>query len=938
MYAGGLPHGFRRVTTKSAARRREEVLREWCEAATAKAREASGRQDLAWKQSGEGIYRYHCPNPDGGHQWKGDDQTAWVRVGKDGRIEAGCRVCAPKGSEQEAAYTETMKDLLGWEDEDKASSSGFVFIRSHDYDTCDGRFTVRRIKYRGKHGNSRSDWMTHVKDNSLRGLFARFKRLGLKELREAEYPSLANTYHMVHFYQHQRFRQHDGSLTDFYSAVVVEGEKDAETFNAIMSVANHALIATTLPHQTITSLAPHHVEVLKDKRVILIGDNDKGGQAFVEHWSAAVWGIASAVKVFPREVFGEGRIEKGVNKGAPVGRDFTEWVEVERGTGRSDREIADEIAGILTRTEKLLEPLAQPKAWKQKLRTNQKGGISASNLLNGKIVWTEHPMLAGRLWLNILTAQIEVHDPPWEPGTVTVGAKRAASLCSIWLDEESEVMLSASTLEDSASACADKRNPHEDLISEPWDGVPRMDGLFTNYIPLNVNQVAAAALSRVFMGDLAAKAQGELVPQRAIIGIGTDEPLDLARALAGEAGGVHRGVVREALGFTRSGVLLVQTNMEPIADKRVAWASFPALFGPSVWHERQHLHVPSPAFIAAGVMPSDPRTAGTIDERCFALALAGKPMMEQLANDAPQLFAEAVVRLEELKAQPVPSRESVTTLDAEIELRNYELVYQTVEQFSTLALPMNRPVGYDYLTDASPRQEPLDHVIRDQWMLVMGPMLAQQWRTRGEIISVFNAAMKAAGLRNTVSLTPRILERLGWRYGGKSEKPVVAGAYLGREHRDRLLSALTLAECRPYETRVNDEKPREPAGCSGIMEALEDSKRKRNGIPESNSFLPRARAGYKVESISSEEEEEAEKIIHPLEIKITDGLHVEAVREDGSWLLLVKGVEVDPIALTSALADWPSWEDPPRLVTTVGQALRAWLAEVGIEAVVEEVA
>ena len=149
---------------------------------------------------------------------------------------------------------------------------------------------------------------------------------------------------------------------------MTEGERDADTFNALMGEAGEAgWIATTLPIQTPKALSLHQRVVLADRDVVLIGDADEGGARFVEAWHKAIADVAASVRVLPPEL---------LELTAP-GKDLSDHVEQQESAGRSRAAIARRLL------EKIAElPVAEPPVrtdWRQPLAvTKSTAAISAT--------------------------------------------------------------------------------------------------------------------------------------------------------------------------------------------------------------------------------------------------------------------------------------------------------------------------------------------------------------------------------------------------------------------------------------------------------------------------------------------------------------------------------------------------------------------------------
>jgi hypothetical protein len=124
------------------------------------------------------------------------------------------------------------------------------------------------------------------------------------------------------------------------------------------------------------------------------------------------------------------------------------------------------------------------------------------------------------------------------------------------------------------------------------------------------------------MADLVTKLRGDLHPQRFLLAIATEQPVNLAAILMGAYGIVHTGVVTTAhlVQFARHGKVLVQIGIDALLDHRMAQANMPNLFAHSVWTPTTQRKCPTPLFIAIGPPPGDSRTSAKFDRQCLLVA------------------------------------------------------------------------------------------------------------------------------------------------------------------------------------------------------------------------------------------------------------------------------------------------------------------------------
>lgn len=703
-------------------------LEEFCERATATAAARAGRHLDYIPKDKNGFWTFHCPLPgpnNDPHAWQGAPRARAKWVG--GRISAGCGKCT--GGAFDDAYTARVLEAIGGSGNVTAVQFGAAHSRHHHYVTYDDRYEVRRTKLTFKDRRKNPLWLWAVRDRNA-GAFGNFESFKPSEFCAEHYAAFKNFYLVLRLYGAERF-----PTTTPYRVVVTEGERDADTFNAVMTEAGASgLIATTLPVQTPKALAPHQQALLANRDVILIGDADEGGARFVAAWHLAVAEVATSVRIFPPELL---ELVSG-------GKDLSDHIEQQEAAGRSRTAIAqrllEKIGGL---------PVAEAPArtdWRAALAVTQSTGAVRDSAGNAKIVLTMHPDLRDRLRFNLRSGEVEATDTPWGS---TVGTPRIATEASIWLETAEGILLKPKSFEDAllSTTVAPVYDPLAALGTTAWDGVPRLDGLFTHYLALDLDPAQAIQLARLFMGDLVATLHNELVRQRLILGIATDLELDLAGALLGRHGvQYHGGTVRErqVAVFARQEAALVQVGMTTIGDRQVARFSLPQMFAPFV--QIGHRQISSPIFIAVGELVVDPRTAAKIDERCVVLELSGQKL-DALAADAQQILAEGVARHDELMATPLLARGTLMTADAREAREQARHALEIIHLFATRQLDLNpaHPMSPNALQRAPMRTEPLRYIVREQCLAVMKTMWLAAYRDVPAQATAFNAACRSMG-------------------------------------------------------------------------------------------------------------------------------------------------------------------------------------------------
>jgi hypothetical protein len=105
-----------------------------------------------------------------------------------------------------------------------------------------------------------------------------------------------------------------------------------------------------------------------------------------------------------------------------------------------------------------------------------------------------------------------------------------------------------------------------------------------------------------------------------------------------------------------------------------------------------------------------------------------------------------------------------------------QTMLQAIYDYATKAIPLNRTLEPALIMSASIRPEPLRHIYRPQFLMVMLSALYDNWRTTEEQNNVFNAACYLIGRGatggekqteqvaksvRTLGVTPTVADKLG---------------------------------------------------------------------------------------------------------------------------------------------------------------------------------
>lgn len=139
-------------------------------------------------------------------------------------------------------------------------------------------------------------------------------------------------------------------LINANEAVIVEGEKDADTLKVLGYTGTTAV---TTSCGGAKGWRPEYSDYFLGKQVAIIPDNDRPGLEYAETIARSLNGKACVIKIVKLPALGE-RTEKH-------GHDVSDWIELKRKEGRTEREIKTELAGLIKES-----PAWEPKPLQQK--------------------------------------------------------------------------------------------------------------------------------------------------------------------------------------------------------------------------------------------------------------------------------------------------------------------------------------------------------------------------------------------------------------------------------------------------------------------------------------------------------------------------------------------------------------------------------------------
>lgn len=152
------------------------------------------------------------------------------------------------------------------------------------------------------------------------------------------------------------------------------------------------------------------------------------------------------------------------------------------------------------------EPTADDGSWRRKLDTNAQGAPEKS-MKNLRAALEHDPRLAGRLRLNLFSGRIDlVGELPWKrPGDSRTWGDDDAAQLRIYL-EPFFGKTSKNDLLDAVAACASDQayHPVRDYLNGlEWDGTPRLDGLFIDYLGAEDTPYIRAVTRKAFVAAVA---------------------------------------------------------------------------------------------------------------------------------------------------------------------------------------------------------------------------------------------------------------------------------------------------------------------------------------------------------------------------------------------------------------------------------------------------
>jgi len=128
-------------------------------------------------------------------------------------------------------------------------------------------------------------------------------------------------------------------LVNANGAVLVEGEKDANNLKALGYAGNTAV---TTSQGGAKAWKPEYADYFLSKQVAIIPDNDRPGLEYAETVARSLQGKASVIRIVELPGLGERKEKQGL--------DVSDWIELKRKEGRTDREIKGELARLIKET------------------------------------------------------------------------------------------------------------------------------------------------------------------------------------------------------------------------------------------------------------------------------------------------------------------------------------------------------------------------------------------------------------------------------------------------------------------------------------------------------------------------------------------------------------------------------------------------------------
>lgn len=125
-------------------------------------------------------------------------------------------------------------------------------------------------------------------------------------------------------------------LINASGAVIVEGEKDADNLKALGYTGTTAV---TTSQGGAKGWRPEYSDYFLSKQVAIIPDNDRPGLEYAETVARSLQGKASVIRIVELPGLGE--------RGDKHGLDVSDWVELKRKEGRTDKEIKGELTALI---------------------------------------------------------------------------------------------------------------------------------------------------------------------------------------------------------------------------------------------------------------------------------------------------------------------------------------------------------------------------------------------------------------------------------------------------------------------------------------------------------------------------------------------------------------------------------------------------------------
>lgn len=135
-------------------------------------------------------------------------------------------------------------------------------------------------------------------------------------------------------------------LINSTGAVIVEGEKDADNLRALGFTGT---MVVTTSHGGAEGWRPEYAKYFLSKQVVIIPDNDQPGLKYAETVTRSLQGKASNIKILELPGLGERTKKHGL--------DISNWIEIRRKEGRTDKEIKGELTAMI-KSASPMEPKA----------------------------------------------------------------------------------------------------------------------------------------------------------------------------------------------------------------------------------------------------------------------------------------------------------------------------------------------------------------------------------------------------------------------------------------------------------------------------------------------------------------------------------------------------------------------------------------------------